>query len=305
MGRTLLIGNGQTSWREWLRQHRSGRDLLCLDPADPANGIPARFTLLKSGKPVAARFYGSLDPARAPHVIVAALATLLPMSSENALVQTFAYRPTPLLHQTLLLIAQYLQPESILVACGTAIDQGGFPVGPEEVETERAFPTMVQAAQRKAQWIRMLETCTEQDVDLAAVTVEGARLGAGTPLLPEAMRKAGLDWALYAEKAGNTLFAVTEEDPEEWRVSRTIDSLGAARAHLVHPDAYRGLLCSLARADGEDFGTGIVQTVDWESRTLRILATAVPPAPVRLLRLGTLRLSPDGTEHGELRPWQV
>jgi len=305
MGRALLIGNPNVAWREWLKTNRGRRDLLCLDPADPQQGIPARLCLFHGSRPMITRFYGSLDPQRAPHVLVAALAQALPKLGEDGLVQLFAYRATPLLHQAVVLISQMLQPSEIFVASGTEIDQAGFPVGPTEVVLEPSFPAMVQHAQRKAQWMRLLEDCEPHELNIRTATLEGTRLGSGRRLGREEIRTLRLEGARHAEKIGNSLFLVTEEELDEASVSRAMDTLGCGRVQFAHPSMYEGLLCAFSRADGEDFGMGTITSINWDDLTLNALCTAVAPAPVRVLRLGSLRIDKNGNELGEVRPWQV
>jgi polynucleotide 5'-kinase involved in rRNA processing len=305
VGRTLLIGHPQVTWREWLREHRGGADLLCLDPADPSQLTPGLLNMTSGAKRLYSRFYGSLDPQRQPHVLVAATALALQDASENVLIQTFAYRPSPVLRQTLALLAQVVRPDRILVAAGTDIDQSGFPVGPESVELERALPPMVQHAQRKAQWLKLLEECERHTVDLRRVAIEGARIGSGRALNAEQRKAACLASAVHAEVTGSTLLVVSDAEIEESDIARALDYAGCSKAVLTEPGVYRNLLCSFANQGGEDFGTGILLEIDWLSLRAQVLCTAVPPAPVRILRLGSLRVDSQGRELGETRPWQV
>jgi len=305
MGRTLLIGNPGSSWREWLKEHRGTRPFLCLDPADPIQGIPGQLCLFVAGKPIISRFYGSLDPQRAPHILPSLLAQALEKEPDDLIVQLFPYRPLPLLRHMAMLIAQQLRPTEILVAQNTELDQGGFPIGPSEVEIDSAFPPLVQMAQRKAQWLRLFEGCEKHTFDLRKVSTEGIRLGTGIRLNTEERQRAHLKDVLYAERAGGTLFAVTDLDVEESDVAAALDFTGCTRAQFVAPGLYRNLLCSFAKQTGEDFGMGILTDIDWQSMRGYALCNAVPPAPIRILRIGALRVDSDGRELGEVRPWQV
>jgi len=305
VGRTLLIGHPGVSWREWLKEHRGNSDLLCLDPNEPSLGTPARLVLLKEHRPTFSRFYGSLDPQKGPHVVLAALAQAMPNLSEDAKVLLPPYRPTPLLRQLVSLAAQIVRPTEILVGKGTPLAHDGLPIGPEEVELEAAFPPLVQQAQRKAQWMKLLENSEMHEVSLREVSVEGARFGSGTILSADERKTAGLGVVLHAEKMGATLFIVAEGEVEEAEIARALDFTHCTKAQFAEPSWFENLLCSFARQSGEDFGMGMVQSMDWNARTARILCTAVPPAPVRILRLGTLRVDRTGRELGELRPWQV
>jgi hypothetical protein len=304
-GRTLLIGNPGCSWREWLKEHRKGRPFLCLDPADPVQGVPGQLCLFAGGKPVISRFYGSLDAQRAPHLLPILVAQALESMPEDLIVQLFPYRPLPLLRHVTMLVAQLLRPTEILVANGTEIDQSGFPVGPSEIEIESAFPPLVQFAQRKALWLRLFEDCQKHAFDLRKASIEGVRLGTGIRLTSDERQKAHLKDVLYAERAGGTLFAVTDLDVEESDVAVALDFTGCTRAQFVAPGMYRNLLCSFAKQSGEDFGIGIITDIDWQSLRAFALSTAIAPAPIRILRIGALRVDSSGRELGEVRPWQV
>ena len=305
MARTLLIGSPDTTWRAWLKQHRGDHDLLVLDPADPDHGRLGRVALFQGEKPIASRFYGSLDPNRAPHVLVAALAELLAEADGDLIVQLFPYQGGPLLRHVTLLMSQMVAPEEILVPADAGFDLNGFPVGPHEVELEAAFPDTVRHAQRKANWLKLLERCFEHDVDLSRVSIEGSRLGSGRLIKREQLSKVGITEAFHAEVSGGTLLLVANEEPTEQHLARALDVFHCGRVHVVHPESYDNLFCSFARESGEDFGTGFIQCIDFDTRTARILCDAVAPAPVRILKIGGLRVDNAGRELGEVRPWQV
>jgi len=305
MGRTLLIGHPGVSWREWLKGNRKDRDLVVLDPSDADGAPPGRLVLLRGGKATQSRFYGSLDSNRAPHVLIAALAELLASAGEDALIQLPAHRPSPVGHQLLLMLAALAKPEHILMAEGTRAPCDAFPVGPEEVVLEKAFPPMVRAAQRKAHWLKMLEACRPHQVDLAKVCIEGTRLGSGQRLQRMDLMRSGLEDAVWAELTGASLFIISDEEPDETKISRALDDFHVSRVQFASPDAYNGLLCSFVRGNGEDFGYGVIERIDFESGIAHIKNSAEEPAPVRILRIGSLKIDASGSEHGEARPWQV
>ena len=303
--RTLLIGSPGTSWRAWLKEHRGEHDLIVIDPGDPDHGQLARVALFKGEKPIQSRFYGSLDPMRAPHILVAALAELLKHANKDIIVQLFPMHGGPLIRQVVIVMAQMVQPEDILVPHQATFDLDGFPVGPNEVELEQSFPETVRHAQRKANWLKLLERCTEHEIDISRISIEGARLGSGRTIKQEQLSKVGINDAFHAEVSGGSLLLIAHEEPNEQSLARALDVFHCGRVHIAHPESYDDLLCSFARESGEDFGTGIIQKIDFETKTARILCDAIAPAPVRILKLGGLRIDTAGRELGELRPWQV
>lgn len=306
MGRTLLIGSETGVWREWLKAERRNRDLIVLDPADANYGFPTRLVLLRGDRVVAWSFLGSLEPMRAPHLTMAALTAFLAAAESNAIVASFPYRPGPLAHQMTLLVDQMVRPTEIFVSQDAPLPEGCLTVGPEPVSHENTLPSLVLEAQRKAQWLALLKIAESHRLNLRELSIEGARLGSGTVCTDQVAKIDGLARAVWAERCGGTLLIVTADEPDDTAIAAALDQFGASRVQLVRPDAYRYLLCSLAREPGEDLGIGMVTHLDFESGEVDLLNTAVPPAHACRLRLGSLRVdTASGRELGEVRPWQV
>ena len=301
MKRTVLVGHPSISWRPWIKDNRGDRDFLCLDPADASYGQPATITLYRGDRHLYQRFYGSLDPSRAPHVLLAALVEALTHTDRDVLIQLFVYRVTPLLRQMLYLALNHIKADEILIPdpLRDAIPQGTVLAG-----IDKAFPNLVQIAQRKAQWLDLVGRCEEHVVDLNECRLEGARLGSGQQMSNSQREKLGLDKA-YAETIGSSLFVVSEEELDERTISRAMDYTHATRVNLAAPDLYEGALCAFSKQSGEDFGFGMIDRIDFEKMKAFVKCTAIPPVPVPILRLGSLRIDHQGNEHGELKPWQV
>jgi polynucleotide 5'-kinase involved in rRNA processing len=202
------------------------------------------------------------------------------------------------------LCAQCLQPDAIFIDARVPLSREGWPVGPTDIDLPAAFPEVVRVAQRRAHWLAHLEKCEAHQVDIDTVMIEGARLGSGTRVNPEKLNHSGLH-ASYAEVCGQTLFIITPNAPDEHTIARALSLTHTSRAVLCDAAAYEGLVCSFARQNGEDFGFGMIQTIDFERLTAQMLCDAVPPAPVRTLRIGSLKIDDSGRELGESRPWQV
>lgn len=299
MGRTLLVNHASASWRAWLKTNLGSRDLLVLDPADANYVQPGVFTLIKKDKPVWSQFYGSLDPMRSPHLLIASLVKGLEMASEDAVILLFAYRSTPLMRQVYQLVQEIAKPERTLIP--SALEKA---LQGEVVDVDKSMPPSVQTAQRKAHWLDLLERCEPHTVDLRAAELQGTRLGSGYELTATQRSKLNLESA-YAEVVGASLFLVTDEELEERVISRAMDYAHANKVFVALRDSYDGLICSFAKTNGEDFGFGYIENLDFDSMVARVRCTAVPPVPVPIFRIGSLRIDAAGNEHGETRPWQV
>lgn len=304
MGRTLLIGSAGTQWRERREELVAHRPHLLADPRCADRGTPARVALYRGDRCVAWRFLGALDPARNPIGLLQGLAELLPEAGADAVVELFAPTPTPLARQLAVACAQIAAPAEILVPPDFALPLEGWPVGPQTVELEPAFPAMVRTAQRRARWLELLEQCRDHEVVWRDVSVQGARLGTGRPA-DEPVRRALGPEVVYAEVAGSTLVTLGPGEPGEEAVARALDLAQAERWIALDPGKFSGRMVAFARADGEPFGLGVIEEMDVAAGVLRIRCTAIPPAPVRILQMGTLRLDGQGREVADDAAWAV
>ncbi|MEQ1821027.1 MAG: hypothetical protein ABL949_00795 [Fimbriimonadaceae bacterium] len=299
MGSTLLIRHSGVSFQEELKQYPKQPHII-LDPGDASHGPAARLWLLRDGKPVASRFFGSIDALRAPHLILAALSDFLKLA-DDAIVEAPVYRASPLSRQLLTLIAFLVKPDRILVAEGTEISLLGWPIGPETISAPEALPRMVLDAQRKAQWLRLLERTHKHEIPMSNLSIQGCRLGSAVPITQQ-IDTAGI---LHAEVCGANLLLVSTGDVDVEVMGRALDIAHAAKAIVVQPEEYKNLLCAFGRENGEEFGMGMIDEIDFEGRMIYARADAVPPVPVRILKLGSLRVDPNGREMPEGRPWHL
>lgn len=292
MPRTLLVGHRGFNWHPWLKDVDS--DVLVADPRDANHGPPGRVTLARAGRNLEWAFVGTLDPARNPIRLLAASSQMA--QRDDIHVQMFAVENSPVCRQLARALAETVSPDRILVPAGSGLHLLGWPIGPEEAEIPESLPALVLEAQRRARWLEFVESATEHAVDLNVVAVDGARLGSGDRVhLP--------GWTGWAEVTSHTLHLVGDEPPVEAKNLSWLDMTHTSKVSHLTPAAYEGLVCALSHSDGEDFGLGIVQRFDPVRGLLTVLSNAVAPAPVRLLRLGSLRVEPSGRELGESKPW--
>lgn len=288
---TLLVGDDRFTWRQWLKDNPG--ELLCLDPAQADNGPPCRAFILQDGKIRQWRLIGAIDPLRNPVGMIGAAWQLSAKMGRDVTVQLFSPKESPLLRQMALTIAQGTAPDQVLVPAGSGLASMGWPVGAEEIELPEAYPNLVFESQRRARWLEVIEGATEHVVDLDSVMVEGSWLGNGVKVdLPA--------WEGWAERTGNVLHLAGHEELTDENASRFLDITHATRIAATSPDEYQGLLCSFSSQEGEDFGMGIVREFLPERRQMRVLSNAVAPAPVRILRLGSLLIDSAGRESGHI-----
>lgn len=294
---TLLIGAAGHSWRDWLN-HQSHRDLIVADLGNCDHGTPCRVSLWRAGKQIAWRFIGTLDVQRNPIAWLAAVSELVQQMQDGGIILCGDAGSNPVMRHLLLNLAMMVQPTEILTPEKTGLELWPWPVGAKAVPVSAGFPDLVHEAQRRALWLKLIEECSEHEVLFKDVRVIGSRLGSGAMLVNP-------DTNDYSEISGDVLHLVTQSKLGDEEIARMLDHTHTARLSMVDPRTYHGLICSFAHENGDDFGMGIVKRFDESRGLMTILNTALPPAPVRILKLGTFRIDSGGKEVGSLAPWTV
>lgn len=303
MPTTLLLGGSQHRWSSWLEQNLGRRPLLVLDPANAEFGTPGCVTLVQGGERKDWRFVGSIDPSRQPMSLLAAAAEF--RETDHLVALTFAPRPNPTARQLLQAIAQVIGPSEILGPKDEAWEREGWPVGPAEVTLDKALPSVVNQAQRRARWIEAQEDSSLIDVRLGEVTTQGARLGGGELLHRDPFWAKEFPEVIWAERAAGTLLLVCKGHLNDDQVGVATRHAECARVQLAHESDYEHLFCALCRENGEHLAPGFIERADLAKERLIVRANVTENAGVRLLKIGSLRVDGEGRELGECKPWSI
>lgn len=297
----LLVADPRWSWRTWLKDNLGQRDLVCLDVSNADFGPPARVFLLREGKVRDWRFVGSVYPQRNPVDLLIGASDLVGKAAEDAVVLSFEVHEMPLHRQMLLALSEGAMIKEVLVPEGSQLLHEPWLIESEQVCLPEALPESAQTAQRRSRWLEMFEGCSEHVLELDHIGLHGVRLGSGKRLHGTPFD----DLGVHVEVYGSTLFVVTDHDVDEQTAGDALNLAHATKLSLVSPATYEGLLCSFVRGSGEDFGIGVVQSIDFQERKATFFNNAVAPAPVRSVRIGSLRIDETGKETGETKPWAV
>lgn len=298
MGNLLLVGHPKFSWREWLQKEVANRPLIILDPANADYGAPARLFLVENGKVRSWHFAGSIDPNRCPIPLLSGAIQLLKRASEDAVVQLFSARQSPFLRQLSMAISQIVDPEKILVPDGSHLEKQTWLQSAEKVELPAPIPPLVKDAQIKSRWIEMIESGEDHVVELADVAIEGLRLGSGT-------RLAHKDFEDYGEVSAGVLHVVTNRNIPDAEIGRVMDIAHARRLNIIDPTNYSGLICSFSHANGLDFGFGVIRSFDPQREVFHVRCQAVAPAPVKVFKVGSIRITDAGQELETPMAWTL
>jgi polynucleotide 5'-hydroxyl-kinase GRC3/NOL9 len=172
----------------------------------------------------------------------------------------------------------------------------------------RPKPPGLRRARRAARFAQYLADARPHDLDARALPGTGAWLFGGEALAPRHLRFA--ERALgarvpYGERHADVIRLIVQGRAapdgcavlrEEWRRGQV----------LLTPEAsLRGLMVGLIDADGWTMAAGIVSAVEYDAARLTVHAPLASLAGVRALRYGRLRLRPNGSEIGIVRPGEL
>ncbi len=275
-----------------------GKETIVLDPEEHGFGPAGRLLLLREGKVAAWSFVGSLDPLRQPLALFSGLSALLRKADAVPDVRLFPLKKAPLAIQTALEIAHILQPERIVTIEGRGLENLPWPVGAETLSGEKAPPEMVPEARRRREFSTLSDSAQLHPFVWTSGGLMGGRLGRGTPL-------ARLDDTLWAEVMAGTLFVLTPHPLTDAQLRRMMEDSNCDKVISAGPQDYKGLLVSLTRQDGSDFGLGLIEEVDLPRRTLLIRSSFPPETPIPIIKLGGMKLDSSGKQTAAVRLWSL
>jgi polynucleotide 5'-hydroxyl-kinase GRC3/NOL9 len=172
----------------------------------------------------------------------------------------------------------------------------------------RPKPPGLRRARRQARLGHYLAEARPLCVDAREIPAAGGWLFGGEALAPRHLRFAERALGarvLYGERHSGVVRLVVRgrAEPAGFAVLREEWHRGKV---LLTPDTtFRGLMVGLIDADSWTAAVGIIEGVDYDAARLTLRAPLSALGGIRQLRYGRLRLRPDGSEIGVVRPGEL
>jgi polynucleotide 5'-hydroxyl-kinase GRC3/NOL9 len=152
-----------------------------------------------------------------------------------------------------------------------------------------------------------LHTCEFEQVALV-----GTWLNGGTPVAAHLLRflnqSLGEGVRVYhAEMSGRHLGLMVNRAiaPDTPGIGIIQQQLRAQSVSITVAPRLKHLLLGLEGGNGKLLGLGLLAAIDFRRRTLGILTPVRAPGATRVIRLGTVRIAPNGAEVGTLHPNEI
>ena len=108
---------------------------------------------------------------------------------------------------------------------------------------------------------------------------------------------------LQAEQTAEGLFAIVDRAYNERALASLEPTFGEIK--LTQRDCFDHLLVGLADGQGKTLGLGILSGIDFEGESLSIITPAEKVETVKVVQVGSLRVTPQGEELGSNRPGET
>jgi polynucleotide 5'-hydroxyl-kinase GRC3/NOL9 len=172
-------------------------------------------------------------------------------------------------------------------------------------EAARPKAPALRRTRRAARFAHYLQEARPHLIDPRRVPITDGWLFTGRAIEPPRLRAAAAALGrelLYGEETVDGIRLVTRGSAPPLRRADCADLFGGRRVAATPAAVFQNLLVGLLEEGGRLTEIGIIQQVDFASRRLHVLSPLRGEGALRGLRFGRVRLRPDGTEIGPVRP---
>ncbi len=173
-------------------------------------------------------------------------------------------------------------------------------------------PPRFRAQRRAMRFAAYFENARLHTYAFEDAAFAGTWLGGGVTLAPHLLKFVSQTLGsqtrvFYGETGDQHLGLMVSQPlrPDSPELGIVLEQFRAASVSLTVAPRLKHLLLGLEGANGKLLGLGLVETLDFRRRALGVLTPLRAPEAARVLRWGGLRLKPDGTELGALKPGEI
>jgi polynucleotide 5'-hydroxyl-kinase GRC3/NOL9 len=166
----------------------------------------------------------------------------------------------------------------------------------------------LRAARRHMRFARHLENADPHVIRLDDVSCWGTWFNTGV-LLPwqqvRILERALKTRVLHAEKVGRGFYIVVGAAPSPANLASLEQELETKDITIALGAAFTHLYVGLADSNANLLDVGIVQAIEFRQRYMSVISKLKSVAPVCIIQFGLMRVRPDGSEIGKIRPGEI
>jgi polynucleotide 5'-hydroxyl-kinase GRC3/NOL9 len=172
----------------------------------------------------------------------------------------------------------------------------------------RAKPRDLRIQRRRAQFYEYFLNSERHIIRLDHIVCWGTYFTCGRPVRWQHYRtleRALKAKVLHAEVVGNGMYVVAECRPDMVGVAGLMEKNKTRDFTVVCGTDFSNVLVGLADSAANTMGLGIIEAVDFRQRHMVVITPIKTITPVRIVQFGAMRVKPDGTELGRIKPGEI
>jgi len=169
-------------------------------------------------------------------------------------------------------------------------------------------PQEYRASRRRAMFYRAFHDAEGHILNLDLVVCRNTYFTTGKPVGWRYVREIedllGLR-VLHAEAIGQGLYVIIDGQPDRRREDLVMERYNTREVTFVPASAFQHVLLGLSDASGFCLDVALLHAIDFKQRYMFVLSRIKTVSPVRVVQFGSMRVRPDGTELGRIRPGEI
>lgn len=171
-------------------------------------------------------------------------------------------------------------------------------------------PPTLRAQRRAVRFQEYFEGSEIRTLSLEHLATAGTWLRIGNPLEPKYLKFAENELKIpivYGELLFGAVYLVSGNSmtPAAQGIEQICEQFGTKNVIIVPASRYLHLVVALIDSRVEVLSLGVVRDIDFRAQSIKIATPLRSVTPVKSIRFGVVKLRPDWTEMGRLRPGEV
>ncbi len=166
----------------------------------------------------------------------------------------------------------------------------------------------LRAARRRASFSAHFSGAATHKIRLDEVSTWNSLFGTGRPMkwqYMKFMQDALKCRILHAEVSAKGVFAVAEHRCSRSGLQEIEEEFKTQNVVVTPGEAFNNLLVGLADGQGNTMDVGLVEAVDFQQRIMYVVSPIKTVTPVRVVKLGSIRVTKEGQEIGSVTPGTI
>lgn len=175
-------------------------------------------------------------------------------------------------------------------------------------EQARRKPTEFRTARRQLSFYKQFHDAPGHIIRMDEICLWNTSLATGRPVKWQYIKSAEQSLKcriLHAEVTDRGIFIISERQYRAGGRRAIEDLFKTSSITVATGESFQNLLVGLADENANTLGVGLIQSIDFKQRLIFVLSPLKSISPVKVVQMGSMRVSRDGRELGILKQGEI